>query len=387
MNDARLLQDNIYHFTRRLHILRSLSVSFGALADAHTLRDGYARDGVPVSPDTVYDLASVSKLFLMVTLLQLAEEGKLDISRPATRYAPRFTNLASVSVEDLMAFQVTLTTPRRLDGCGTREEALEALFSCVASEPAGPRVYSDIPSMVLKYVVEAIEGEPYYSVLKRRILGPLSMTHTYAHVPDPSLCCDYSGECRLENGQFTRRSGPAPGTPHDPKAALLSPFGDDLCGHAGLFSTESDMIAFCRGLLSGRLLSPASLKAASVNRTGMPLPGGGYRQYLGYLCYVKHPNQYDSEIPPYMGASAFGIGGFTGNHLSVDPERGVFALFLGNRCYQRLTVLRPEKGKAITDYGLMPTGEGMYRGVYSSVDWVHRKDELLHAPISRILGL
>ena len=48
MNDLELLQHNIYHFTRRAHILRSLSVSFGTLDEAHTLRDGYARDGVPV---------------------------------------------------------------------------------------------------------------------------------------------------------------------------------------------------------------------------------------------------------------------------------------------------------------------------------------------------
>ena len=386
MSDLATLQNNIEWFTRRARMLESLSVSFGNLTEAHTLRDGFAREGVPVSGNTVYDLASVSKLFLMVCLMQMREERLLDLSEPVTWYAPQFTNLSYVTVEELMAFRVSLNTPRRIDACGSREEALEALFACVPSPAEGARVYSDIPAMALKYAVEGIEGTAYSNVLKKRILDPLGMGHTWARVPDPALCADYSGERRFENGKLTVRQGPAPGTPHDPKAALLSPFGEDLCGHAGLFSTEGDMIAFCRGLLSGKLLSPESLREAAVNRTGAPLPGGGWRQYLGYLCYVKHPNQYDSEIPVYMGNAAFGIGGFTGNHLSVDPEKGIFALFLGNRCRDRLTVLRPEAGKSLADYGLAPTGEGRFAGVYSSVDYVHHKDALLHAPIARLLG-
>jgi len=377
------LEKNIRYFTRESHILASLSVSFGTLGESHTHRDGYAREGVPVTEHTIYDLASVSKLFLCVALMQLQEAGRLHLSDPVRKYAPQFLYLDGITLHDLMAFQVCLTTPVRIDRCESREEALSALFGCRPSPISGVRVYSDIPAMVLKYAVESAADTDLFSLIRSQILRPLGMEHTYAKVPDLSLCADYSGERRLENGRFTVRTGPAPGTPHDPKAAALSPFGDDLCGHAGLFSTEGDMIRFCRGLLSGALLSPASLREISVNRTGCVLGDGRIRQHLGYLCYLKHPNQYDSEIPAYMGHSAFGIGGFTGNHLSVDPEKGIFALFLGNRCRSRLTVLLPEAGKSRTDYGLAENGEGIYSGVYSSVDWVHRKDALLHDPIAK----
>jgi CubicO group peptidase (beta-lactamase class C family) len=124
---------------------------------------------------------------------------------------------------------------------------------------------------------------------------------------------------------------------------------------------------------------------------GRELRDGTYTQYLGYCCYLKHPDQYFSEIPAGMSSRAFGIGGFTGNHFSVDPERGRYTVFLGNRVRDRLTVLIPPEGKRREDYGLRPDGTGRIRwtdgSVHpSSVDYVHQKDARLHAVIDRVLG-
>ena len=93
-----------------------------------------------------------------------------------------------------------------------------------------------------------------------------------------------------------------------------------------------------------------------------------------------------------MGMRAFGIGGFTGNHVSVDPDRGLFTVFLGNRVKNRLTVLVPEAGKTLEDYGLNPDGTGKFRWddgeeVSSSVKYVHQKDRHLHSAVMAALGL
>ena len=93
-----------------------------------------------------------------------------------------------------------------------------------------------------------------------------------------------------------------------------------------------------------------------------------------------------------MGRNAFGIGGFTGNHVSVDPERGIFTVFLGNRVQNRLTVLVPEEGKKLTDYGLREDGSGTFRWpdgevIASSVQYVHQKDAHLHRAVADVLGL
>ena len=178
----------------------------------------------------------------------------------------------------------------------------------------------------------------------------------------------------------------------DKVARLLSLEGADLCGHAGLFATRGDMVRFCQGVLRGQVLSRESLRFLAQNRTGRPLPEGGYTQYLGCQCYVKHPDQFFSEIPVYMGEQAFGLSGFTGHHLAIDPERGLFSLFLGDRVLNRLTVLRPPAGMTLTDFGLDAAGFGSLvwddgRTVFSSVDYVHQKDARLHAPLARMLGV
>ena len=107
---------------------------------------------------------------------------------------------------------------------------------------------------------------------------------------------------------------------------------------------------------------------------------------------MRHPVQYWSEIPAYMGSRAFGIGGFTGNHVSMDPKRNIFTIFLGNRVRNRLTVLVPEAGKTLTDYGLNGDGSGTFpweEGLVlpSSVKYVHQKDAHLHSAVMETLNL
>ena len=152
------------------------------------------------------------------------------------------------------------------------------------------------------------------------------------------------------------------------------------------------MTRLCQGLLRYEVISRDSLMFMARNRTGYRKADGSWTQFLGSQCYVKHPQQYFSEIPIYESDKAIGLSGFTGHHLSVDVETGVFALFLGNRVLERLTVCIPEQGKSITDYGLHPDGTGCVlwpdgSWVWSSVDYVHHKDAHLHAEVANALGL
>ena len=389
LTDPPALLEGIRFFTRETEILSDLSVACG---DGDRL--ACAMDGETVRESTVFDLASITKLFTGLCLLRLYEDGALDPRRPVAFYDPRFTHLREASVAEVMTFALSLQTPGRIDACPDRESGLRCLFGTASAGVPGPRAYSDIPAMVLKYVIEAVSGMPMTDCVRELILRPAGMTETWARVPEERLAdvMDYSGEYRLERGIPRFRPCLPRGVPHDPKAALLQGDSGDLCGHAGLFSTRNDLIRFCRAILSGKIVSPASLQALAVNRTGRPLEGGGFSQYLGILCYVRHPVQYYSEIPVYMGSRAFGLGGFTGNHLSVDPERGLFTVFLGNRVKNRLTFLLPEEGKTLESYGLRADGVGSVVRedgvrVPSSVHYVHQKDAHLHAAVAAVLGL
>ncbi len=347
--------------------------------------------GAPVEEDTLFDLASLTKMFTAFLCLRLREAGTLDFSRRAADYAPRFRGLRNVTVEELFFFRRAVITPVRVDACADRESGLAALFSAEEGEN-GPRAYSDIHAMALKYVIEGAAGMGYMPLLRREILEPLGMESTFCAVPERerARCASYELEHRIERGKYILREGPEKGVPHDPKARLLNPRGDDCCGHAGLFSTAGDLTRLCQAVLGGSVLSRGSLRYMAENHTGHPLPGGGYSQYLGGQCYVRHPVQYYSEIPVYMGEAAIGWSGFAGNHLAIDPERGTFEFYLGNRVLDRLTFLVPEEGRTPEDYGLAPDGTGCVRWedgstVRSSAHYVHLKDAHYHPAVEEAL--
>ncbi len=382
------LAEGIRFFTRETGILSGLAVACGDGERTVLEADG------DVTGRSVFDLASVTKLFTGLCLMKLKEEGLLDFSRPVSYYDPRFRNLGDRTVWELATFAVTVKTPARLDACPDRESALTALFAAEGIPGQERRAYSDIPAMILKYALEAAAGMPFAECVRKTVLEPAGMEETWAKVPESRIgdCQVYDREHRIENGRYILREGLKPGVPHDPKAAVLQGDSGDLCGHAGLFSTAEDMVRFCRAVLAEKIVSRESLREMAVNRTGRLREDGTHTQYLGVQCYVRHPEQYYSEIPVYMGRNAFGIGGFTGNHVSVDPERGLFTIFLGNRVRNRLTVLVPEEGKTLEDYGLRADGSGQFQWtdgevIPSSVKYVHQKDAHLHRAVADTLGL
>ncbi len=385
------LEDSVRYFTEETHIMPCLSVACGDAGRVQCTGGGLTDgQGTLLSDRSLFDLASLTKLFTGLTVMRLNEEGRLDLTRPVTAYAPQFVHLGNTTVGEVLGFQLALTTSERVDTQKTPEAAKQQLFAIRPGEVTG-RAYSDMHAMVLRHVVEGAAQETLLHEVQRIILQPLAMADTFCTVPEKRLgdCVRYDREHRIERGRYILREGPLPGVPHDPKAARLYP---EFSGHAGLFATMQDMVKLCQGLLREQVVSRSTLMEMSRNRTGFQRPDGTWQQYLGAQCYVLHPVQYFSEIPVYESEYAIGLSGFTGHHLSVDVGTGVFALFLGNRVQNRLTVLLPEEGKNITDYGLHADGTGQVlwpdgSRVWSSVDYVHHKDVHFHRSVANELGL
>lgn len=394
-----LLEENMRFLCDEARMLAGITVACGTRTQSAWAQYGRAQEVTltdtgfvpclrPLTAEAVYDLASLTKLFTTVALLLLLEQGWLSLDECVGEIDRRFVNLRSVTVFDVLSFRVSLQTPERIDTAPDREEGLRRLFALRVCPTPAVRVYSDINAMVLKYVVEARSGMAFFDMLKERVLAPAGLTRTYAAVPDAERanCVCYNYEHRIAGGDYILRTNTPAGVPHDPKALLLSCGGKDLCGHAGLFSTRQDMVRFAQALLSGELLSRRLLFSIGKNRTGRDNGDGTYRQYLGFLCFSKHPQQRLSEVPRWMGSRAFGLSGFTGNHLSLDPQLGRFVLFLGNRCHARVSHVIPAEGLTLEDYGLDARGVGLVRWkdgrmVPSSAKYVYFKDERLHAPL------
>ena len=389
------LEDSIRYFTDQTRVMACMSIACGTTNDAVTAMGGVTDlFGTPLREDSLFDLASLTKLFTGLTVMRLHEEGLLVLDVPVTRYAPQFVNLSGVTVDQILGFECALTTPERVDTQPDSAAGYAMLCRIVPGDNGEGRAYSDMHAMVLRHVIEGAAGADYMDVIRSRILTPLGMAHTFCRVPDAlrTACVSCDREHRIEGTRFILRDGIAPGTPHDPKARLLNPDGDACPGHAGLFSTRDDMVRLCQGVLRGSVVSRDSLRAMARNRTGRRKADGTWTQFLGSQCYVRHPEQYHSEVPAYMTTQAIGLSGFTGHHLSIDPELGLFTLYLGDRVLDRLSVLIPEKGRTMADYGLNPDGTGCIRWpdgtqVWSSANYVHLKDAHFHQAVADTLGL
>lgn len=346
------LDAGIRHLVDERRVITGIAGAYGNLTDGDRFYYGGIRevrlehgafvpDPAPMDEHAVFDLASVTKLFTCIAVLQLIERGKLSLDTKIGQADRRFVHIPDVTIEGLLSFRSALTTTARLDAAPSARDAEQLLFQIRPAPAPKRRFYTDMGAMVLKYVVESAADQSFFAYLDEKILAPLGMRHTFAVVPDALLnqtvCYNY--ERTAVDGDFRVDTECPAGTVHDPKARLLNAGLPAPCGHAGLFSTLSDMTALAHGLLGGALLSRKTLLTIGVNRTGIRLPDGGYSQHMGYLCYSKHPVQTFSEVPACFGERTIALNGFTGNHFSVDPDQNRFMILLANRIHNRVTTL------------------------------------------------
>ncbi len=364
---------------------RSETCCYGSLQEV-TLQNGeFVPAARPVTEHSVFDLASVTKFFTALSVMQLVQKGAVRLSDPVVQYDPRFRNLSGYSVFDLLAFQKAVSSPKRIDTQPDRAHALAQLFSCAPSPRPERRYYTDMGAIILKYVVESASGTDFFSYVKHSILDPLGMHETYAVVPEErypeTACYNYERRVLPDGTLFLDTSCPV-GTVHDPKARAISPDGSDLCGHAGLYSTVADMTKLAQGVLRGEILDRTYVSEIGKNRTGHLLPDGTHSHYLGYLCYAKHPIQTYSEVPSFFTDGTIALNGFTGNHFSIDPNRNMFLVQLSNRIHNRFTVVtgRPDPANRMERYAWT---DGTEYPV--SQNYVYYKDEYLKNPSGRIL--
>ncbi len=396
MSPREQLEQGVVHLVDERKIVSGIAVSYGdrtrgeafcrgRIREVQSEHGSFVPDEAPMDANSVFDLASVTKLFTCIAILQLAERGKLRLSDPIGRFDNRFCHIADEPVERLLAFRTALQTSARLDAAASAEEAQRLLFDIRVGPPPVRKFYSDMGAMVLKYVVESAADLSFWEYLQDNILHPLGMLRTFAEVPrnllGETVSCNY--ERRIVNGACWLDTACPPGTVHDPKARLLNTSLPAPCGHAGLFSTLNDMTQLARGLLEDALLSRKTLLEIGVNRTGGKLPDGTDSQYMGYLCYSKQPDQTFSEVPAYFGERTIALNGFTGNHFSVDPEKNQFMILLANRIHNRATTVtgraNPEDK---TEFIRWDDG----KDYIVSQNFVYTKDKFLKNHIGNILA-
>lgn len=260
--------------------------------------------------DTLYDLASMTKIVATTTaVMLLLSRGELTLWDTMGDYFQVPESKRNISIYHLL----THTSGMPSYSEAWREvKGKELLDSIIQLEPVNGLMekieYSCLNFITLMAIVERITSKPYGDFCRDEIFEPLGMRNT-TFLPNETL--PIAPTCERE-GVVLR------GLPDDELAFYLG----GVSGNAGLFSTATDLFRFASGLMSARLI-PSRVFETFVGET---VTVGQDRRHLGWMAASK-----GSSAGDLLDNSAFGHTGFTGTSLWIDPESGVYVVFLTNR--------------------------------------------------------
>ncbi len=234
-----------------------------------------ALQGRPMRPDTIFDLASLTKVVATTTVtLALAGRGQLGLGDPVADYLPGFGACrdARVTIAHLLTHTSGLPGSRQFyRWCGSRADLLRDLYATPLEAPPGARVrYSDPGFITLGEVVAAVAGEPLDAAVRRLVTGPLGLTSTQ-FIPNEPARHFAATEPRGDGSAWV-------GIVHDENARLLG----GVAGHAGLFAPAPDLARFAAWWVSDDDTAvPAGLRrAAAACQAQSP----GARRGYGWAC-------------------------------------------------------------------------------------------------------
>jgi|SRR6266498_3376406 len=280
---------------------------------------------VPMRPDTIFDMASVSKLFTSVAVMQLVEEGKVDVEKPAATYLPEF----GVNGKDVITVRQLLTHTSGLvswlplwSAYPDIPSRIKAVMDVVPHNPPGTVYeYSDLNLITLGVMVERLTGKTLDKVVAERITGPLGMVDTGYNPPASKL-----DRIAATEYEAAPPRGMVRGSVHDENAWSLG----GVAGHAGVFSTAGDMAILAQTILNGgtykghRILRPRTV-TAMLDNYNENFPGN------------DHGLGFELNQMWYMGGLAgphtAGHTGYTGTDIVIDPASRSFAILLTNRVH------------------------------------------------------
>jgi len=355
------LKETIEEFVYKTKITPGIILDFGTVNTRDTIICGnrqevifknneFASDILPIEQDTIFDLASTSKIFTCIAILKLKEAGLIDLFDPIIKYCPEFKNLSNVTIFDLLKFKTMLVTVPRIDNAESKEEAQKILKNIYVKEDQNfINAYTDMGALVLKYVIEKVSKMSFNSFVEEVILKPCQMFDTHLNVPLEKIyrvANENYSSIVFKTGKFQTRFNNVPGTPHDKKALSLGHAYGNAPGHAGYFSTKDDMLKLAHAFCHFEILNQESVFSISDNVVGLEQENF-YTRFYGSLVYLKQPDpKYLSVYPPLSGRS-FMSPGFAGTTLYVDPLNKI-TLFIGsNRLHNRIFQIHPEQHKNI----------------------------------------
>ncbi len=271
--------------------------------------------------ESIYDLASLTKVVATTTaLMVLYDRGDLELDAKVSRYLPTFAGglRDQVTVRHLLTHRAGLSAGRELWRIAqTPAEARDAvLASPINCTPGACYEYSDLGADLMGFIAEAVSGQTLEALLQKSVFQKLGMNDTRYRVSDLDVMRTAPTEIAPPRGY------PLRGEVHDENAYALG----GIAGHAGLFSTASDLSVFAQMLLDGGVYNGVRVIADSTVQL-FTRRAAGHRALGWDTCAGG------AGCGQFMSERAFGHTGFTGTSLWIDPDRQMFVILLTNRVH------------------------------------------------------
>jgi len=298
-----------------------------------------------VTPDTIYDLASVTKVVATTALcMVLHERGILKLEQSIVDVLPEFASADprrnAVTFRMLLAHSSGLPAYVKLfQQANTREELIVAAMQVpLAADPGSRTEYSDIGFILLGVALEHLTGQPLDQLCQKEIFSQLGLQRmTYKPPAEwkaliPPTVDDRSFRHKLVQGEV-----------HDENAWVMR----GVAAHAGCFATAADVAVFAECMLRGGspLVQPETVEFFTQRQSS----SAGTSYALGW----DTPSQ-PSQSGQYFSSRAFGHLGYTGTSLWIDPGRQLSVTLLTNRTWpdrssQLIKQVRPAFHDAVVE--------------------------------------
>ncbi len=272
-------------------------------------------------PNSIYDLASLTKVIGTTTaMMVLYDQGRIDLDSPVSRYLPDFSGglKDQVTLRHLLTHRAGLPAGRELwriaqTPAQARAAVLSSPIHCI---PGNCYEYSDLGADILGFVAEAVSGESLDVFLELNVFAKLGMTDTHYLLSLTDVARTAPTEIAPPRGY------PLRGEVHDENAWALG----GVAGHAGLFSTASDLSVFAQMLLEGGKYNGVRIVADSTVALFT-------RRAAGHRALGWDTCDGGAGCGQHLSGRAYGHTGFTGTSLWIDPDRQVFVILLTNRVH------------------------------------------------------
>ena len=280
----------------------------------------------PMTRETIFDCASLTKVIATApAIMMLVEQGKVRLSDSIKTYLTDFQDSTTITVLQLLTHFSGLRPDVDIEPTwsGYKTGVNLALQEKPIHPPGTRFVYSDINYILLAEIVSRSSGVPFHEFVKQYIFDPLKM-HDTGFLPPARVRERIAPTEQLADGTLLH------GVVHDPSTRMMG----GVSGHAGVFSTATDLARFARMMLNeGQLDGVRILSPLSVLRMTTP-QSPGQKDDRGIGWDINSPSA--SPRGDLFTMASYGHTGYTGTSIWIDPISDSFVVLLTNRVHPQV---------------------------------------------------